>query len=231
VSVDLEGARCDEEAARLLPWYVTGRLSTADSERVSSHLRRCAICRNDLLHERRVQALLKTDTRIEYAPQAGLAKALSRIDELERDAPAGASSTAPRKMSRRRIRVTQWLTAAVLVQALALGWLGVSLRERQPAAIPSVRYETLAADPVSAMPGPHIRAVFAPATTLGELKSLLAANELTIVRGPSDAGAYTLAPLDARATAAAVEPIVASLRTDARVLFVEAAVNDAPVVR
>ncbi len=230
MSVDLEGARCDEEAARLLPWYVTGRLSTADSERVSSHLRRCAICRNDLVHERRVQALLKTDTRIEYAPQAGLAKALSRIDELERDAPAGASSTVPPKMSRRRIRVTQWLTAAVLVQALALGWLGVSLRERQSSAIPSARYETLAADPVSVM-RPHIRAVFAPATTLSELKSLLAANELTIIRGPSDAGAYTLAPLDARATAAAVEPIVASLRTDARVLFVEAAVNDAPVVR
>ncbi len=103
MKLDLEGARCGEEAARLLPWYVTGRLSPADLERVSSHLQRCAICRADLAHERRVQALLHSDTRIEYAPQAGLAKTLSRIDELDRDAPArraparAGAATTPRR--------------------------------------------------------------------------------------------------------------------------------------
>ena len=56
MKLDLEGARCGEEAARLLPWYVTGRLSPADLERVSSHLQRCAICRADVAHERQVQA-------------------------------------------------------------------------------------------------------------------------------------------------------------------------------
>ncbi len=35
----------------------------------------------------------------------------------------------------------------------------------------------------------------------------------------------------ARATAAGLEPTVAALRTDARVLFVEPAVNDAAVAR
>ena len=38
MSIDLEGARCDEESARLLPWYVAGRLSAADVERVSNHI-------------------------------------------------------------------------------------------------------------------------------------------------------------------------------------------------
>ncbi len=230
MKLDLEGARCEEEAARLLPWYVTGRLPTADLERVSNHLQRCAICRSDVAHERRVHELLKTDTRIEYAPQAGLAKTLSRIDELDRDAPVTAAPSMP-GLSRRRVGVTQWLTAAVLVQAVALGWLGASLRDRPSSAVPPAAYQTLAADPMSAIPGPHIRAVFAPAMTLGELKALLAANKLTIVRGPSDAGAYTLASTDARATAAGLEPIVAALRTDARVLFVEPAVNDAAVAR
>lgn len=232
MKLDLEGARCEEEAARLLPWYVTGRLSSADLERVSSHLTRCAICRNDVAHERQVQELLKTDTRIEYAPQAGLAKTLSRIDELDRDAPAALGACAPPpRLARRRVSAAQWLTAAVLVQALAIGWMGASLRERPPSAAPPGAYQTLAADPVSPLPGPHIRAVFAPAMTLGELKSLLSANRLTIVRGPSDAGAYTLAPTDALATAAGLDPILASLRTDARVLFVEPAVNDAAVAR
>src|SRR5271169_4692911 len=87
VSVDLEGARCDEESARLLPWFVAGRLSAADVERVSNHLQHCAICRNDAAHERAVRELLKADAPVEYAPQAGLAKILSRIDELGRDAP------------------------------------------------------------------------------------------------------------------------------------------------
>jgi hypothetical protein len=228
MSVDLEGARCEEEAARLLPWYVTGRLSAADLERVSGHLQHCAICRNDLAHERALLGLLKTDNRIEYAPQAGLAKVLSRIDELGRDVPA-ASGPAFSPATRRRFGPVQWLTAAVLVQAIALGWLGASSRYRPQSAVLPASYQTLSADPVSPTPGPHIRAVFAPAMTLAELKALLASNGLTIVRGPSDAGAYTLASI--RALPAGPEPIVAALRTDARVLFVEAAVNDTPGAR
>src|SRR5579863_5708380 len=82
-----EEGRCDEEAARLLPWYVAGRLEPADAERVTRHLERCAICRDDLAHERTLRALLKSESRIEYAPQPGLAKTLARIDELEREAP------------------------------------------------------------------------------------------------------------------------------------------------
>lgn len=225
MTADLEGARCEEEAARLLPWYVTGRLSAADLERVSSHLQRCAICRNDLAHERALLGLLKADNRIEYAPQAGLAKILSRIDELGRDVPAG-STPALRRGSRRRPGPVQWLTAAVLVQAVALGWLGASLRYRPQSVVSPAPYRTLSSDPVPVAPGPHIRAVFAPAMTLAELKALLSSDNLTIVRGPSDAGAYTLA--STRPLPSGPEPLVAALRTDARVLFVEAAVNDAP---
>jgi hypothetical protein len=229
MTVDLEGARCDEEAARLLPWYASGRLSAADLERVSSHLQRCAICRNDLVHERTVQGLLKADTRVEYAPQAGLAKILSRIDEFEREAPTAAGAAGSPRARRRRFGAVQWLTAAVLAQALALGWLGASLRDRPRSAAPAGQYQTLSADPAPALPGAHIRVVFAPAMTLAELKSLLSSRNLTIVRGPSDAGAYTLASTSA--TPGGVEPVVTALRTDARVLFVEAAVNDAAAVR
>jgi anti-sigma factor RsiW len=229
VTVDLEGARCDEEAARLLPWYVAGRLSAADLERVSSHLQRCAICRNDLAHERAVQGLLKADTRIEYAPQAGLAKILSRIDEFGREAPTAASATPASRATGRRFGPVQWLTAAVLVQALALGWLGASLRDRPRSDLSAAPYQTLSADSAPLVSGAHIRAVFAPAMTLAELKSLLSSNNLTIIRGPSDAGAYTLA--STATVPGDLEHVVTALRTDARVLFVEAAVNDAPAVR
>jgi hypothetical protein len=243
VSVDLEGARCDEESARLLPWYVAGRLSAADVERVSNHLQHCAICRNDAAHERAVRELLKADALVEYAPQAGLAKTLSRIDELGRDAPpavghppaaelsAAAKLEVPDKAARRRIGAVRWLAAAVVVQAVALGWLGASLRDRPATSELVAKYQTLSTDPATAASGPHIRAVFAPGMTLAELKSLLAANNLIVIRGPSNAGAYTLASTDAGISAGGLDNSVAALRSDARVLFVEPAVNDSPTAR
>ena len=240
MTLHLERARCDEEAARLLPWYIAGRLSAGDVERVASHLQRCAICRSDAAHERVVRELMKADARVEYAPQAGLAKTLSRIDELGRDAPtAPTAPTAPSaptritpvQVSRRRFGAVQWLSAAALVQAVALGWLGMSPHYRPAPMTPTPQYETLSEDPGTAAPGPHIRAVFAPSMTLADLQALLAANRLTVVRGPSDAGAYTLACTDTRVTASMLVPTIAALRADGRVLFVESAVNDAPAVR
>jgi anti-sigma factor RsiW len=230
VTLDLEGERCNEEAARLLPWYVNGRLSAADSDRVSSHLQHCAICRNDVAQEAAVHALIKTEGRIEYAPQAGLAKTLSRIDELARDAPvdaarADARPVAPMDRARRRTRTLQWLTAAVLVQAVALGWLGVSLRHA-PQASATSRYQTLSTD-TPRVSGAHIRVVFASTMTLAELSALLAADHLLIVNGPTSAGAYTLASTDPRADAAPLGPMVDKLRSDSRVLFAEPAINDA----
>lgn len=229
MSIELEGARCNEEAARLLPWYVTGRLSPPDVERVANHLQHCAICRDDMAHESAVRALMKTDSRVEYAPQAGLAKTLSRIDELAREAPQEVSPPhIPAYMHSRRVGAVQWLTAAVLVQALALGWLGVSLRHPAAAGAAPSSYETLSSDTLHAPVGPHIRAVFAPTMMLADLHALLAANHLVIVRGPTDAGAYTLTSTNPVMSAAQLAPIAATLRRNARVLFAEPAINDAP---
>jgi hypothetical protein len=118
----------------------------------------------------------------------------------------------------------------VVLQAVALGWLGASLRDRPAASGPVAKYQTLSADIAAAAPGPHIRAVFTPGMTLAELKTLLAANNLIVVRGPSDAGAYTLAST-VRDAAGGLDAPVAALRSDPRVLFVEPAVNDSPDAR
>jgi len=231
VSIDLDGAPCEEEAARLLPWFVAGRLAPADAERVAKHLERCAICRADLAHERSVRSLLKADARVEYAPQAGLAKTLARIDELGRE-PAVPTRLAGRvrAWAPKRAVAVRWLTAAVVVQAVGLGVLGFSLMNRAtPEA--AAEYATLSAGVPPVASGSHIRAVFAPTMTLAELKTLLTARSLTIVRGPSDAGAYTLGSTDARFEARSLAPTVAALRTDSRVLFVEPAINDEAPVR
>ncbi len=241
--------RCDEEAARLLPWYVTGRLDAGDCERVARHLERCPICREDLLQERALRALLKSESSLQYAPQPGLAKTLARIDELEREASAAmpaaairagaataaagaaiapaASPAAPMAAApARRIGAMRWMAAAVLVQAVALGALGTALFHRSGESGREPRYTTLSREGPTLVPGEHIRAVFSPNLSLGALRALLTDNALTIIAGPSDAGAYTLALTEPPAPGRGLDRAIAALRSDTAVMFVEPAVND-----
>jgi Putative zinc-finger len=223
VSPELDELTCSEEAARLLPWYVAGRLSPADRERVALHLERCAVCRNDLEHETSVRALLR-DTSVEYAPQAGLAKTLARIDELGRDAPA-VPAPKTREAVRRWPAPIRWLAAAMVVQAIALGGLGGLLyhaTSRDPAAPP---YQTLSSG--SPLPtGPHCRAVFVSTMTLGDLQTLLHREHLAVVDGPSESGIYTLAMSDG-SEARELRTVIQTLRATSGVLFAEPAMNDA----
>jgi anti-sigma factor RsiW len=227
--------RCDEEAARLLPWYVAGRLEPADIVRVTRHLERCATCRDELAGERAVRALLKSESTVEYAPQPGLARMLARIDELEREAPAftaaPAAPVSPASDPVRRYGAMRWLAAAALVQAVALGVLGTLLYRHSVDTAMAPRYTTLSADAPPAAAGEHIRAVFSPDVTLGALKDLLAESALTIVRGPSDAGAYTLAFREAHPVSGRLDKTVAALRAKPLVKFAEPAVNDEVIVR
>lgn len=233
MSIDLEGSICDAEAARLLPWFVNGRLSAADADRVTQHLEHCGICRADVAEQRALRVALKSGGSVEYAPQAGLAKTLARIDELTRDTGAGFDAEpVPVAAGRsvRRFGVTQWLTAAVIVQAIGLGVVGSAYLARPGTERSAPRYATLSAPALApAASGPHIRAVFAESMTVAELKSLLANQNLLIVAGPSEAGVFTLG------LSAAGEPRLevplAGLRASRQVLFAEPASGDGPATR
>ena len=223
-----EDSRCEAEVARLLPWYVVGRLSPSDAGRVARHLERCAICRDDVAHERGLRTLLKREPGVEYAPQSGLAKTLARIDEFDREAVAAPLSTArPTRLPGRRFGAVHWLAAAALMQSLVLGVVGTSLYRRSPQADRAPRYTTFSSVPVPVAHGSRIRAVFSSDMSLDALNSLLTQNALTIIRGPSDAGAYTLAFSNPGSAAERLEATIAALRTDTRVMFVEPAVNEA----
>ncbi len=220
---DLEGGACEAEAARLLPWFVTGRLTAGDHERVARHLEHCALCRADLEHEQSLRTRLRSEGAIEYAPQAGLNKVLARINELAREAPTGPVPASAGRTAR-RFGTARWLTAAVVVQAIGLGVLGSVLFDRTRAEQALPRYETLSMPPAQAH-GARLRAVFDPAMPLGELETLLAAHRLLIVDGPTDAGALTLAVADALPDAGALRSLLAALRADRRVLFAEPALE------
>jgi anti-sigma factor RsiW len=217
--------QCDDEAARLLPWYVNERLNAEDTRRVTRHLERCAICRDDMTRERALRALLKSDSALEYAPQPGLAKTLARIAELDREAPPAPSTERRTPQRPRRFGAVHWLAAAALVQAFALGAMGTALLHHS-AQLQEPRYTTMSSATAPVAPGSRIRVVFSPSMSLGALQALLAEYALTIVRGPSDAGTYTLAFTDSRAAAQRLNPIIAALRRDPHVMFAEPAVRD-----
>lgn len=225
---DREGSVCDAEAARLLPWLVNGRLAEAEAERVTQHVQQCAICRADLAEQRSLRAMLKADGRVEYAPQAALARMLARIDESARGAAPGPGRGPTGRdpdRARRRLGVTRWLIAAVIVQAVGLGVLGSAYLLRVGADRGEPRYQTLSA-PAPAATGPRIRAVFTASMTVGELTQLLAARHLLVVAGPSDAGVFTLGVMDAAAGSERLETLLAALRADPRVLFAEPAAGE-----
>ncbi len=220
-------AECDSEAARLLPWHVTGRLSAADAARVTQHVAQCAACRADLVSQRALRERLRDDGPLEYAPQAGLAATLARIDELGRELAvpaeaAGSPAIAPARTAGggARWRAPQWLAAAVVLQAIGLGVLGSLLLSRDEAsrAQQPARFETLST-PAAEAPGGQLRAVFTTDMTLGQLEQLLGARGLQVVAGPTEAGVYTLGLRSA--SPAAVGATLRALRADPRVRFAE----------
>ena len=70
--------------------------------------------------------------------------------------------------------------------------------------------------------GPVIRLVFHTGVALQDVNALLRAVDAQVVAGPSEAGVYTIALKDRRATPD-IDAALARLRADPRVLFAEAA--------
>lgn len=233
MTIDVDGRICDAEAARLLPWFVNGRLSAADAERVAQHLERCDVCRCDVAEQRALRITLKASGPVEYGPQEGLAKTLARIDELARDpSPVPDEQRAERTQEarRRRFGATRWLTAAVVVQAIGLGAVGGSFLVQQRGMRAAPGYETLSTPPKDVANG-RIRAVFAESMTVGELKALLSSQHLLIVAGPTESGVFTLGSADAASRQDRLDGPLAGLRATPRVLFAEPVAGDAVAPR
>lgn len=222
-------AACHHEAARLLAWYVNDTLSAAQSSRVAEHLEHCATCRADAAALGPLRTLLRTPSTVEYTPQAGFARLLSRIDAAEQPATPAAAPTPPAALLPLRSArgPMRWLAAAVVVQAVALGVMATALLGDRGASSQAAPYQTL----TSAMPAvgdrAALRVVFAPTLTLADLQQLLRSHQLSTVAGPSDAGLYTLALPAAQRSADERQAVLQRLRADPRVRFAEP-VGDEP---
>jgi hypothetical protein len=205
------------EAWALLPWVANGRLPDEDREWVEAHVQGCADCRAELAAQRLVVSQVARD--IAGAPHAAgseeqqsFNKLWARIEAAESASKTAAGSTSA-PAAPRSSRTVRWLAAAVVVQALGLGVLGLVLAEPTFQTVASVEPRLNA---------PAVRLVFAPGASIGTVNTLLTHQGLSLVSGPGTSGNYTAElSADAVASGASAESVAAVMAKDPNVAFAQ----------
>lgn len=170
-----------------MPWVLQESASPEQGKWLMEHIAHCESCHAEFAQQQRLQLALSLPPEIPVDAEAGLERLLQRIDAPESGEPAARGSTS---------WLTKTLVAAVLLQAVSIGVLGMKLRSQN---LP--QYHTLSQE---APPAPRgaIRVVPAGNMTLADWDALLRANKLHVVNGPNAAGAYTVVASDTASTPA-----------------------------
>ena len=171
-----------------MPWVLQDSAPQEQGEWLLNHLAHCESCRAEYAQQSRLRLAISLPSDIPVDPSAGLRRLLNRLD-----------TSVPEEMPV-RVRSGTWLTralvAAVLIQALGVGALGVKLwsADQSPA------YRTLSETP-SPAPSGAIRVVPDATMKLADWDALLHALGLRVVDGPNEVGAYMVAPASPTSTA------------------------------
>ena len=214
------------EAWALMPWLANGRIGPAEREWVEAHVQTCAECRTELAAQRALVSQMVSAGATAPATEAGeeqrsFDKLWARIDASE---TASGSDGGVRRMASgtsRSARTVRWLAAAVVVQAIGLGVLGMTALRGGPHSAGSNDYTPVSV-PLQARKAPALRIVFAPEASVTNVNTLLAHQGLTIVAGPGLAGNFTAElSADAVASGASAESVAAVIAKDPNVSFAQ----------
>lgn len=177
-----------EEAQRLLPWLVNGRLDPDEASWLSSHLEGCDECRLEIQALRALQVHRLDAPALAGDVDAGWKRMRAKLDSL-RSPPQQETRLAAWWHARPRWQPLLLAAQAALIVVVALALWRAPERVAQPA-----QYHTLAAT----TPAAQLVVVFDGDVREARLRRLLQATGARIVDGPSAAGAYTLAVPQAR---------------------------------
>jgi len=185
-----------QEISILIPWYVNASIGELDRRRVDTHLRSCAVCRDDLLLEQRIYQGMTAEDAVEYIPAPSLKRLQARLDGIDAEAApidAASADAPPVEQRARRVVPRQGLMAAsIAVMVVALGLLAADRWVQFRARTSPPNYYTVTT-PAPRAANEVIRAVFSPTITLVELEAILDESQLRIISGPTEAGVYSLA--------------------------------------
>jgi len=207
------------EAWALLPWLANGRIADDDREWVEAHVAGCAECRAELASQRTVATQMGRELERPTAAndeQKSFNKLWARIEAAE---SATIPATATLGGGSRASRTVRWLAAAVVVQAVGLGVLGLSaLKGDGPVGDGTVTVS----DPMPHRNAPAVRIVFAPQASIDTINTLLTHQGLSLVEGPGEQGNFTaeLSPY-AVASGASAESIAQVISKDPNVSFAQ----------
>jgi hypothetical protein len=233
--------------AELIPWLVNGTLTGAAAVAVRAHLEECAACQADYAHETRVSESTRAESPVLFAAEASLQKLMARVDAAERGesdvadlpvaplghepAPGSRRERAPSRRSASRARAArrvQWLAAAVVVEAVALGAFMWLWHSGARGGAEEAQYQVLGAQPVVYGRGARVRIVFEPQLSLADMQKLLHSVGAHIVDGPTEANVYTLGFAEPVDSPDELSARLEKLRASESVRFAEPASRDAP---
>ena len=166
-----------------MPWALQDGSSPERRAWLAEHLSHCEACSAEFAQQRRLKRALSLPVDIPVDAEAGLQRLLDRVD-MEPLGESAAVRTGSGKW------LTRALAAAVLLQALGIGALGLRWWSEQ-----SPQYRTLSQPALSAAPG-AIRVVPASGMKVADWDKLLRNLKLKVVSGPNDVGAYMVVPAD-----------------------------------
>jgi len=206
------------EAWALLPWLANGRIAAEDREWVEAHVQGCAECRAELASQRLVASQVTRDVA-SAAPtaateeQQSFNKLWARIEAAEAASKSASGTPGAAAPVARISRTVRWLVAAVVVQALGLGVLGLALTEP--------KFKTVAED-MPRLNAPAVRLVFSSGASIATVNTLLTHQGLSIVSGPGSSGNYTAElSSDAVASGASADSVAAVMARDPNVTFAQ----------
>jgi hypothetical protein len=218
-----------QENWELLPWYVNGTLAGQELVRVESHLAVCHVCQEEVVRWRHIA--LATHLADESAPlpaTAGWARMMARIDAIEANGQQAYHGWSTLWQQLRRVATLFQQTPRLMRVALAfegaLTLLLAGVIVWQAQSTPRF-YKTLSSPAALSRHVEHIRLVFTEEIREKEMRELLTSVRATIIKGPSQVGAYTVEVPLAENAPATLQTILGTLRAHHHVRLAEPVVT------
>lgn len=213
-------------AIGMIPWYVNGTLAAAEVATLTAHLHECTRCQAEYQAQLRLHESMQSDDTLVFAAEPSFRKLMARINTAADAgvlATEGAAAPAPAAPVRRYAArgVARWLTAAVVLEGLGLGYGAWAWHSQVTGAAPAPAYVTLTNPQASYRDSPRVRIVFRSGLSVHGLGVLLHQMDAHIIDGPTDSNVYTLGFANSGVTADVLEQRVGALRANADVLFAE----------